>query len=98
MAGLDDAGVNRSNCHLVNTVSADGSHPPRGVVGMRCEGAHRRVAGEREAVEVVSLALIPASSLDEIDDTLDLTGGSVAREDAKPDRGEEQRSPGRVLT
>jgi hypothetical protein len=84
VSGLDDAGVNWANCHLVHIVSAHGSHPLRRVVGVRCEGAHRRVAGKREAVEVMGLALIPACGLDEIDDALDRAGGRVAREDARP--------------
>ena len=82
--GLDDAGVDRPNRDLVDALSADGSHPLRGVLGVRCERAHRRVAGKREAVEVVGLALIPARGLDEVDDALDLAGARVAREDAKP--------------
>ena len=82
--GLDHAGVDRADGDLVHAVAAHGSHPLRGVVGVRCEGAHRLVAGELEAVEVVGLALIPARGLDEVDDALDLAGGRVAREDAKP--------------
>jgi len=61
-------------------------HPPpkRGLhVVLKKNDGQRRVAGKREAVEVVGLALIPACGLDEVDDALDLTGGRVAREDAK---------------
>src|SRR5258708_37147074 len=58
VAGLDDAGVDRSNSNLVRVASSHAGRPPLQLLGMRGERPGLAV-GEYDAAEFGRLALIP---------------------------------------
>ena len=95
VAGLDHAGVDGPDGHLVNPVSAHGRHP-----GPNCRVRDQPRIGEWpskcKAVEVVSLALIPARRLHQVDDAVDALAAGAAGDDAQLACAVQQRVPGEL--
>ena len=65
---LDHAGVDRPHRHLVRIAALHRHRPARDVEVVLDEWAHRLVAVEANAVEVVRLPLVPVRRGDEVDD------------------------------